>query len=124
TKSNIFPPTSGGASKMCEELNQNYLGSIPLDPQLLQACDNGKCFVKECRRRQTKSGNEQEKSDTTNFTHKALTDVILNIGKHLSPIVLQSMQIMKDKADSHPSQDDTEDDEPTVDRDTVMKDQI
>ncbi|KAI0226207.1 Cytosolic Fe-S cluster assembly factor nubp1, partial [Massospora cicadina] len=41
----IFPATTGGASKMCSDLNLNLLGSIPLDPRLTQCCDNGDPFL-------------------------------------------------------------------------------
>jgi len=34
-ESQIFPPVSGGATAMCEELNCNLIGQIPLDPNLL-----------------------------------------------------------------------------------------
>ncbi|KAI9295944.1 P-loop containing nucleoside triphosphate hydrolase protein [Neoconidiobolus thromboides FSU 785] len=44
-ESTIFPPTTGGAKKMCEELNLDLLGSIPLDPKLAQCCDEGKDFL-------------------------------------------------------------------------------
>ncbi len=41
----IFKPTSGGAKKMCEDLGERFLGSLPLDPRLARACDEGKDFV-------------------------------------------------------------------------------
>ena len=31
-ESDIFPPTTGGARAMAEEMNVRFLGSIPLDP--------------------------------------------------------------------------------------------
>ncbi|KAJ9067265.1 cytosolic Fe-S cluster assembly factor nbp35 [Entomophthora muscae] len=43
----IFPATTGGASRMCSDLNLDLLGSIPLDPRLGQCCDSGKSFVEE-----------------------------------------------------------------------------
>ncbi|KAH7943572.1 hypothetical protein HPB52_009228 [Rhipicephalus sanguineus] len=33
-RSEIFPPTTGGAAALCEELDLPFLGSLPLDPQL------------------------------------------------------------------------------------------
>ncbi len=33
-QSDIFPANSGGAKKMCEDLNLNLLASIPLDPRI------------------------------------------------------------------------------------------
>lgn len=45
TKSNIFPAVTGGAEKMSAEMSVPFFGSIPLDPNLLQSCEDGKCFV-------------------------------------------------------------------------------
>lgn len=33
---------SGGAEKMCEEMGVNFLGSVPLDPRIVEAADSGK----------------------------------------------------------------------------------
>jgi Mrp family chromosome partitioning ATPase len=41
----IFPPTTGGASKMCEDLDVPFLGSIPLDPMIARSCDEGKPYI-------------------------------------------------------------------------------
>jgi MinD-like ATPase involved in chromosome partitioning or flagellar assembly len=30
---------------MCEDLDVNFLGSIPLDPQVMMASENGECFL-------------------------------------------------------------------------------
>ncbi|CAF1021539.1 unnamed protein product [Brachionus calyciflorus] len=46
-ESQIFPPSTGGAEKMCEEMDVNFLGRIPIDPQIGQCCDEGKSFIKE-----------------------------------------------------------------------------
>jgi len=32
---------------MCEEFKVDLLANIPIDPELLQASDTGKCYVKE-----------------------------------------------------------------------------
>ena len=45
--SEIFPPVTGGAAKMCEDLGVPLLTQIPLEPNLLLACESGKCFYKE-----------------------------------------------------------------------------
>uniref|UniRef100_A0A9J7Z7H6 NUBP iron-sulfur cluster assembly factor 1, cytosolic n=1 Tax=Cyprinus carpio carpio TaxID=630221 RepID=A0A9J7Z7H6_CYPCA len=45
--SQIFPPTTGGAQRMCEELNLPLLGSVPLDPRIGRSCDEGKSFLTE-----------------------------------------------------------------------------
>ncbi|KAH6943219.1 hypothetical protein HPB50_017945 [Hyalomma asiaticum] len=46
-RSEIFPATTGGAAALCEELDLPFLGSLPLDPQLAKACDEGKLFLRE-----------------------------------------------------------------------------
>eukprot|EP01100_Stratorugosa_tubuloviscum_P009991 TRINITY_DN422_c0_g2_i1.p1 TRINITY_DN422_c0_g2~~TRINITY_DN422_c0_g2_i1.p1 ORF type:complete len:318 (-),score=165.03 TRINITY_DN422_c0_g2_i1:31-984(-) len=43
----IFPPTSGGAIKMTEEMKVTLLGSISIDPLLTRACDEGRNFIQE-----------------------------------------------------------------------------
>ncbi len=44
----IFPPTSGGAKKMSEDCGVPFLGSIPLDPRIGKACDEGANFLDTC----------------------------------------------------------------------------
>ena len=34
TESQIFPPTTGGATKMAEEMKVPFLGKLPLDPRI------------------------------------------------------------------------------------------
>jgi len=41
----IFAPTSGGAEAMCQEMGVAFLGSIPLDPYLMRACEEGNSYV-------------------------------------------------------------------------------
>ncbi|XP_059622319.1 cytosolic Fe-S cluster assembly factor NUBP1 homolog [Phlebotomus argentipes] len=43
----IFPPTSGGAEKMAQDMGIPFLGRIPLDPTLAKCCDQGKDFLAE-----------------------------------------------------------------------------
>jgi Mrp family chromosome partitioning ATPase len=43
----IFKPSTGGAAKMCEEFKVDLMANVPIDPELLQASDTGKCYVKE-----------------------------------------------------------------------------
>eukprot|EP01130_Rhizamoeba_saxonica_P006059 TRINITY_DN2400_c0_g1_i3.p1 TRINITY_DN2400_c0_g1~~TRINITY_DN2400_c0_g1_i3.p1 ORF type:complete len:210 (-),score=58.77 TRINITY_DN2400_c0_g1_i3:75-704(-) len=43
----IFPPTTGGAVKMCEDMDIPFLGSLPLDPRIARSCDTGKPFIVE-----------------------------------------------------------------------------
>ncbi|KXN69586.1 putative NBP35-nucleotide-binding protein [Conidiobolus coronatus NRRL 28638] len=42
--SQIFRPTTGGAKKMCEDLNIPLLGSIPLEPRIGRSSDQGVSF--------------------------------------------------------------------------------
>ncbi|PKK24444.1 nucleotide binding protein 1 [Columba livia] len=46
-ESQIFPPTTGGAEKMCQNLNVSLLGKVPLDPQIGRSCDKGQSFFSE-----------------------------------------------------------------------------
>ncbi|XP_071427758.1 cytosolic Fe-S cluster assembly factor NUBP1 isoform X2 [Pithys albifrons albifrons] len=46
-ESQIFPPTTGGAEKMCQNLNVSLLGKVPLDPQIGKSCDSGQSFLSE-----------------------------------------------------------------------------
>ena len=46
-ESKIFKPTTGGAAKMAEEMGVPFLGSIPIDPKLARACDEGRNFLGE-----------------------------------------------------------------------------
>ena len=43
----IFPPTHGGAEKMCEEMGVKFLGKIPLDPLIAKSCDIGSPYFLE-----------------------------------------------------------------------------
>ncbi|XP_052366614.1 cytosolic Fe-S cluster assembly factor nubp1, partial [Oncorhynchus keta] len=40
-------PTTGGAERMCEEMNLTLLGRVPLDPRIGKSCDEGKSFLTE-----------------------------------------------------------------------------
>lgn len=42
---NVFPPSGDGPRGMASRYNVPYLGAIPLDPNLLKACEEGLCFV-------------------------------------------------------------------------------
>ena len=48
TETKIFAPSTGGAKKMCEELNLTFLGAIPLDPMIARSCDEGKSYIEQC----------------------------------------------------------------------------
>ncbi|KAI8074671.1 cytosolic Fe-S cluster assembly factor NBP35 [Gongronella butleri] len=43
----IFPPTSGGAQALADEMNIPLLGKIPLDPRVAKSCDMGVSFMEE-----------------------------------------------------------------------------
>ena len=40
-----FPSSGKGPRGMAAKFNVPYLGALPLDPNLLQACESGRCFV-------------------------------------------------------------------------------
>ncbi|KAM7152280.1 LOW QUALITY PROTEIN: cytosolic Fe-S cluster assembly factor NUBP1 [Macrochelys suwanniensis] len=44
-KSQILPPTTGQAAKMCQNLNISLLGKVLLDPQIGKSCDKGQSFL-------------------------------------------------------------------------------
>jgi len=41
----IFSPSTGGAEKMCEEFKVKLLTKIPIEPELMKSCDQGKCYA-------------------------------------------------------------------------------
>ncbi|KAL4659093.1 cytosolic Fe-S cluster assembly factor NUBP1 [Arapaima gigas] len=43
--SQIFPPTTGGAEKMCSDMRLPLLGRVPLDPRIGKSCDEGQSFL-------------------------------------------------------------------------------
>uniref|UniRef100_A0A4W2FNA2 Cytosolic Fe-S cluster assembly factor NUBP1 n=2 Tax=Bos TaxID=9903 RepID=A0A4W2FNA2_BOBOX len=46
-ESQIFPPTTGGAEAMCQDLKIPLLGKVPLDPRIGKSCDKGQSFLVE-----------------------------------------------------------------------------
>nr|CAG4714552.1 unnamed protein product [Naegleria fowleri] len=46
-KTMIFKPTSGGGEQLAKDYNIPFLGSIPLDPVVMQACETGKSIVRD-----------------------------------------------------------------------------
>ncbi|XP_036165221.1 cytosolic Fe-S cluster assembly factor NUBP1 isoform X3 [Myotis myotis] len=44
-ESQIFPPTTGGAEAMCQDLKIPLLGKVPLDPHIGKSCDEGRSFL-------------------------------------------------------------------------------
>lgn len=65
TSSVIFPALTGGAQKMCEEMDVPFLGSLPLDPRIAKACDEGENFI--------------DKFGTNNSTVKAINVIIAKV---------------------------------------------
>jgi len=45
--STLYPASGGGPREMAERYNVPYWGLLPMDPDLLQACEHGKAFVEE-----------------------------------------------------------------------------
>lgn len=45
-ESQIFPPVTGGARKMCEDMQVPLLAQVPLEPKLLLSAEKGECFTK------------------------------------------------------------------------------
>jgi len=43
--SDIFAATSGGGEKLAKDYNIPFLGRIPLDPELLKACEQGRSYT-------------------------------------------------------------------------------
>ena len=41
----LYPPSGGGPKSLAEKYNTEYLGCIPMDPNLLKSCEEGQCFV-------------------------------------------------------------------------------
>lgn len=47
-KINLFPPSNGGPKAMAQQFQIPYWGILPMDPELLEACEHGKTFVETC----------------------------------------------------------------------------
>ncbi|CAG7889758.1 unnamed protein product [Brassica rapa] len=61
--SEVFDRSGGGAERMCREMGVPFLGSVPLDPQLCKAAEQGKsCFEgdNKCSRAGLARTNNQE----------------------------------------------------------------
>lgn len=43
----VFPTSGGGPRGMADKFNVPYLGKLPLDPNLLKACERGESFVEK-----------------------------------------------------------------------------
>lgn len=71
TASVIFPALTGGAAKMCEDMDVPFLGSLPLDPRIARACDEGENFI--------------DKYGTENPAVKALNTIIEKVVNFFEP---------------------------------------
>jgi Mrp family chromosome partitioning ATPase len=49
TATQLFPATTGGATKMCHDLNVPLLTQLPLDPNLAKSVDEGEDFLSKFR---------------------------------------------------------------------------
>ena len=47
-ESQIFRATTGGGRRLAEEMGVPFLGAVPLDPRIGQACDYGESFFDVC----------------------------------------------------------------------------
>jgi hypothetical protein len=47
TSSQVFPPSGEGPRGMAKQFGVPFLGALPIDPLLLQACEKGVAFVTE-----------------------------------------------------------------------------
>jgi len=45
TSSQVFPPSGEGPRGMARQFGVPFLGALPIDPMLLQACERGQAFV-------------------------------------------------------------------------------
>jgi len=45
--STLYPASGGGPREMAERYNVPYWGVLPMDPDLLQACEHGRAFVED-----------------------------------------------------------------------------
>lgn len=43
----LFPASSGGAQKMCDDMGLKLLAQLPHDPRLAESLDKGEDFLKE-----------------------------------------------------------------------------
>ncbi|MBW1931844.1 MAG: Mrp/NBP35 family ATP-binding protein [Deltaproteobacteria bacterium] len=50
-KTDIFK--AGGGEKMAEEMNVTFLGRIPIDPAIVEACDSGRPYIQEYKESQS-----------------------------------------------------------------------
>jgi len=46
-QSQIFPPVTGGATKMCQDMDVPLMAQVPLEPNLLIQSEKGKCYMTE-----------------------------------------------------------------------------
>ncbi len=64
---NIFK--SGGGESMALEMNVPFLGRIPLDPQIVEACDSGQPYFEKFKNSTAANSFEQAIKPILNFNH-------------------------------------------------------
>ncbi|KAJ8686731.1 hypothetical protein QAD02_022525 [Eretmocerus hayati] len=81
TCTEIFPAQTGGARKMADDLNLEFLGSLPLDPLLARCCDEGKNFYIEMRDSPTLLSltSLRQKCQVTLMTENGKAIIVINI---------------------------------------------
>mmetsp|Transcript_49241 Transcript_49241/g.76891 ORF Transcript_49241/g.76891 Transcript_49241/m.76891 type:complete len:326 (+) Transcript_49241:35-1012(+) len=45
TETKIFQPSTGGAEKMCQDMGVKFLGSLPMDVDMMRSCDEGTPYL-------------------------------------------------------------------------------
>jgi len=78
TETAIFPPTTGGAEKMCAEMEVPFLGRLPLDPDMMQCCESGTPYlagIHTCEPEELDARIAHESNARVNF-RKVLTSCI------------------------------------------------
>jgi len=61
---------SGGGERMAQEMNVPFLGSIPIDPQIPQACDDGKPYVHYYKKTETAKAFEKAIDPIAEMVHQ------------------------------------------------------
>lgn len=69
TTFDIFKATSGGGEQLAKDYGLNFLGKIPLDPNLMKACEEGSSFVNKY---------------PNSVTSKSLNEIVENIKSYCS----------------------------------------
>mmetsp|Transcript_9644 Transcript_9644/g.10379 ORF Transcript_9644/g.10379 Transcript_9644/m.10379 type:complete len:486 (+) Transcript_9644:101-1558(+) len=93
--STLYPASGGGPQEMAERYNVPYWGSLPMDPDLLQACEHGKAFV-------------EERPDS--LAAKALHEFCQNITTKLPVQEMEEEEVEKEEEDNDNIDNDNDED--------------